>query len=177
MFGRGVISPASSKQFFFVAHLCIQKLATLEEVGEVTMWYPPRSVNEQIEFKKALFKLLQKLEANGTLPKNILLSKMVLMGETPPAALLEFLRIFAELSLRAVYIDKYSKRDRLIQVGLGTGQGENDVSKFYLFPFCESSTAVEPPIKDPEELEAIKQIFLVHIERYRKKILSLRTAT
>jgi hypothetical protein len=44
------------------------------------MWYPPRNVNEQIEFKKSFFKLLQKLEARSAAPKNILLSKMVLMG-------------------------------------------------------------------------------------------------
>lgn len=48
------------------------------------MWYPPRTVNEQIEYKKILFKMLQKLEAQGLVPKNLLISKMSLMGEGNP---------------------------------------------------------------------------------------------
>ena len=52
------------------------------------MWYPPRTVNEQIEFKKVLFKLLQKMEANGVVPKNLIISKMTIMGDSPASTLL-----------------------------------------------------------------------------------------
>jgi hypothetical protein len=74
------------------------------------MWYPPRTVNEQIEFKKVFFKSLQRMEAHGIVPKNLLLSKMVLMGEGSESTILEFFRIFSELSLRALYLEKYSKK-------------------------------------------------------------------
>ena len=59
------------------------------------MWYPPRTVNDQIEFKKVFFKIVQRLEANGTIPKNIIISKMTMMGEGSAASIIEFLRILS----------------------------------------------------------------------------------
>lgn len=45
------------------------------------IWYPPRTANEQIEFKKVFFKLIQRLETQGQLPKNIILSKASIAGD------------------------------------------------------------------------------------------------
>ena len=83
--------------------------------------------------------MLQKAEAHGRLPKNVLISKMVLMGEGTSQSIIEFLRILAELSLRALYIEKYSKEDRLIQIAVNSGaqlSSENDINRFYVFPFA-----------------------------------------
>lgn len=44
-----------------------------------------------------------------------------------------------------------------------------------MFPFNESATSVEPPIKSQVEADAIKNTLKVYIDRYRKQILSLRT--
>ena len=101
------------------------------------MWYPPRTVNEQIEFKKVLFKILQRLESHRIVPKNLILGKMVLMGEGSGQSIVDFLRIFSELSLRALYIEKYSKKERLIQIAVNKGEisSENDINRFYVFPF------------------------------------------
>lgn len=57
--------------------------------------------------------------------------------------MLEFLRIISELSLRAVYLRKYSKTDRLVQIAVNQyttnndqlKNPENDINKFYVFPF------------------------------------------
>ena len=66
----------------------MKALASVEEAGQLMMWYPPRTVNEQIEFKKVLFKLLQKMEANGVVPKSLIISKMTIMGDSPASTLL-----------------------------------------------------------------------------------------
>lgn len=47
-------------------------------------------------------------------------------------------------------MQKYSKDEKLIQLEINQGPysfGENDINKFYAFPFCETSTSVEPPIQ------------------------------
>ncbi len=113
------------------------------------MWYPPRTANEQIEFKKAFFKLIQKLESQAVLPKNIVLSKASIAGDPTNEAVIQFLRVLTEMALRAVYLDKYSKEERLIQIGL-TETADNDINSFYPFPFCDSTTNVEPPLSGHE---------------------------
>jgi hypothetical protein len=136
------------------------------------MWYPPRTANEQIEFKKVFFKIVQRLESQGSLPKNIILSKASIAGDPTSEAVLQFLRVLTELALRALYLEKYSKEERLVQVSL-TDSADGDLNSFYPFPFCESATNVEPPLKG-HELEAARQILRLHIDRYRQKILSLQ---
>jgi hypothetical protein len=76
------------------------------------------------------------------------------------------------MALRACYLEKYSKNERLIQISLADTT-DGDLNSFYPFPFCQSTTSVDPPLKG-EELDSIKQIYKVHISRYRQKILSLQ---
>ena len=85
---------------------------------------------------------------------------------------MQFLRVLTELALRSLYIDKYSKEERLIQIGLSDSP-EGDLNSFYPFPFCECTTNVEPPLKG-EELQAVKKIYRTYIDRYRQKILQLQ---
>jgi hypothetical protein len=80
LFPKTLPQPTNSKQFFFICNVCVSNLVSGEESQELSMWYPPRTVNEQIEFKKVLFKILQRLEAHGSVPKNLLISKLSLMG-------------------------------------------------------------------------------------------------
>lgn len=58
------------------------------------------------------------METQGQLPKNIILSKASIAGDATNEAVLQFLRVITELALRSVYIDRYSKKERLIQIGL-----------------------------------------------------------
>jgi len=51
----------TSKQFFFIVISGLKFLANEEEIQSVKMWYPPRTVNEQLEFKKATYNLITKL--------------------------------------------------------------------------------------------------------------------
>ena len=52
--------------------------------------------------------------------------------------------------------------------------GENDINRFYTFPFCDTATTVDPPITSQVQINTLKQLYKAYIERYRKKILSLR---
>ena len=99
------------------------------------------------------------------------------MGDGNTQSILEFLRVLAELSLRALFLDKYSKDEKLVQIAVNPSQinTENDINRFYVFPFNETVTNVEPPIKSSIEMDQIKRMLKIHIDRYRKKILSLRT--
>lgn len=45
------------------------------------MFYPPRTVNEQLELKNLIFKTLQNLEISNRIPKNVLVSKGAIMGD------------------------------------------------------------------------------------------------
>ena len=65
-----------------------------------------------------MFKLIQEMEICGKLPKNIIISKAVIMGDTNTSSLVEFLRFLSEMALRNKYIELYSKEERLIQLGL-----------------------------------------------------------
>lgn len=50
------------------------------------------------------FKLVQRLESQGNLPKNIILSKASIAGDPTSEAVLQFLRILSEMALRASYL-------------------------------------------------------------------------
>lgn len=68
------------------------------------MWYPPRTVNEQLELKNLIFKSLQNLEISNRIPKNVLVSKGAIIGDASSAIVVDFLRILSELALRQRYL-------------------------------------------------------------------------
>ena len=73
IFGKNQ-SATTTKQFFFIVVTCLKYLCNEEEFNTVKMWYPPRTVNEQLEFKKAVHTVFGKLQAKGKIPKNFLLT-------------------------------------------------------------------------------------------------------
>jgi hypothetical protein len=50
------------------------------------------------------FKLVQRLESQGSLPKSIILSKASIAGDPTNEAVLQFLRVLTEMALRASYL-------------------------------------------------------------------------
>jgi hypothetical protein len=60
IFGKNQ-SATTTKQFFFIVVTCLKYLCNEEEFNTVKMWYPPRTVNEQLEFKKAVHTVFGKL--------------------------------------------------------------------------------------------------------------------
>lgn len=60
VFGKNQ-NASTTKQFFFIVMKCMKCLCNEEEFGAIGMWYPPRTVNEQLEFKKALYNIFPKL--------------------------------------------------------------------------------------------------------------------
>ena len=67
-----------------------------------------------------LFKVLGNLELLGKIPKNLLISKATIMGDTSSSVLVDFLRMLSELALRAKYLALFSKRERLIQIAVSS---------------------------------------------------------
>jgi hypothetical protein len=54
-------NPTASKAFFFITFTCLKHLINDEGLEPLKMWYPPRTVNEQFEYKKVLMKIIQHL--------------------------------------------------------------------------------------------------------------------
>lgn len=74
-------------------------------------------------------------------------------------------------------MEKYSKNERLIQLAVNSlaESFDNDINKFYVYPFVPTAVVSESPLKSHEEVQRLKKIYSIYIERYRKKILSLKT--
>lgn len=64
-------------------------------------WYPPRTVPDQIEFKKICVNQIQKLELQNRIPKNFLINKSIL---DQPDRIVEFLRYLSEFAVRVHYL-------------------------------------------------------------------------
>lgn len=139
------------------------------------MWYPPRTVNEQLEYKKALFKAVQNLELLGRLPKNTLISKGTIMGDTTVNAIVEFLRFLSQMALRYDYINKYSHKERLIQIACNSSYigNENNINKFYIHPFVPNSISTFE--HSSVNIGLLLQVYHDYLKIYFRKLVKLRT--
>jgi hypothetical protein len=60
-------------------------------------WYPPRTVSDQLEFKKICTQQIQKLELQNKVPRNFMINKAVF---DQPDRVVEFLRYLTEFAVR-----------------------------------------------------------------------------
>lgn len=87
-------------------------------------WYPPRTVSDQLEFKKVCATQIQKLEVQGRVPRNFMINKAVL---DQMDRIVEFLRYLTEFAVRAIYLQNYT--EPLVQVSLKQSASDKEQNK------------------------------------------------
>jgi hypothetical protein len=99
--------------WFALYHSLKHMLPQEDFVKSFEGWYPPRTVSDQLEFKKVCVSQIQKLEVQGKIPRNFMINKAVL---DQPERIIEFLRYLTEFALRSVYLNNFT--EVLVQVSL-----------------------------------------------------------
>lgn len=100
------------KIVWFVLYNCLRVMVGGPEFNKTFEgWYPPRTVSDQLEFKKLCVSQIQKLELQNKIPKNFIVNKSIFDQQD---RIVEFLRYLSEFALRSHYLSQFS--EPLIQV-------------------------------------------------------------
>lgn len=91
------------KLVYFAVYHCLEKLVQQEDLKALSMWYPPRTATDQMEFKKTAMTILLKLEGTNKVPRNFFLDKRVM----DDGRVIDFLRYLSEFALRSVYLNEH----------------------------------------------------------------------
>ena len=135
------------KLVYFITYHSLTRMCPPEDIKPLSLWYPPRTLSDQMEFKKVAAELILKLQASNKIPRNFLIDKRIL---DDPVRVVDFLRWLTEFALRHDYLAKYGE---LIQVELTGDGGCQDINSYY--PQSLENTVIG---------EDVYEVFETHID-------------
>lgn len=101
--GTGCFEKENQKTAFYIIYSILSKLCDEEDMKSFIGYYPPRSANDAIEYKKIALDLLSKLEKRSRIPKNFVTGKSIL-DSCKGQRFINFLRFLSEFALRNCFL-------------------------------------------------------------------------